>query len=92
MAIISKEVYIERQKKELFLFSCMQFERKSVNLQPNSIFGKYILMRKKVFIILWILLFLTIGGICLAFWSIARGYIGYMPELKQLENPVNKFA
>ena len=49
-------------------------------------------MRKTFFIILWTLLLLIVGGTCLAFWSISKGYIGYMPELKQLENPVNKFA
>lgn len=49
-------------------------------------------MRKTVFVILWILLFLGVGGTALAFWAIAKGYIGYMPKLQQLENPVNKFA
>ena len=49
-------------------------------------------MRKTFFIILWSLLLLVIAGAAMTFWAIARGYIGYMPELKQLENPVNKFA
>ena len=49
-------------------------------------------MRKTFFVILWSLLLLVIGGAAVTFWVIARGYIGYMPELKQLENPVNKFA
>ena len=49
-------------------------------------------MRKTFFVILWSLLLLVIGGAAVTFWAIARGYIGYMPELKQLENPVNKFA
>ena len=49
-------------------------------------------MRKKFFIIIWVLFFLVMAAIGVAFWSIAKGYIGYMPDLKQLENPVNKFA
>ena len=49
-------------------------------------------MRKKLIIILWIVLFLLMAGACGAFWAIAKGYIGYMPDLQQLENPVNKFA
>ena len=49
-------------------------------------------MRKTLFITLWVLLFLLIGGAAVAFWAIAKGYIGYMPDLQQLENPVNKFA
>ena len=49
-------------------------------------------MRKKIIIWLWVLLFLLLGGGVLAFWAIAKGYIGYMPDLQQLENPVNKFA
>ncbi|MCR5180635.1 MAG: transglycosylase domain-containing protein [Bacteroidaceae bacterium] len=49
-------------------------------------------MRKKFFILLWTLLFLAVAAAATSFWLIAKGYIGYMPELKQLENPVNKFA
>ena len=49
-------------------------------------------MRKKFFIFIWAIYFLVIVVIGVAFWSIAKGYIGYMPDLKQLENPVNKFA
>ena len=49
-------------------------------------------MRKTLFIILWIVLLLVIGATAGAFWAIAKGYIGYVPDLKQLENPVNKFA
>ncbi|MBQ9284679.1 MAG: transglycosylase domain-containing protein [Bacteroidaceae bacterium] len=49
-------------------------------------------MRKKIIILLWVLLFLALAGGVAAFWAIAKGYIGYMPDLQQLENPVNKFA
>lgn len=49
-------------------------------------------MRKKFFITLWILLILLIGAIALAFTAIAKGWIGYMPDLKQMENPVDKYA
>ncbi|MBR5467105.1 MAG: transglycosylase domain-containing protein [Bacteroidaceae bacterium] len=49
-------------------------------------------MRKFVFIVLWILLIggtVTVGWL---FWSINEGRIGYMPEMEQLSNPVDKFA
>ncbi|MBR4243071.1 MAG: transglycosylase domain-containing protein [Bacteroidaceae bacterium] len=49
-------------------------------------------MRKKVIIALWIILVLVLGSAALAFWAIAEGVIGYMPDLEQLENPVNKYA
>ena len=49
-------------------------------------------MRKKFFITIWSLFVALILAVVIAFWAIAKGYIGYMPDLKQLENPVNKFA
>ena len=49
-------------------------------------------MRKTIIISLWVLLALVLGGSALAFIAIANGQIGYMPDLHQLENPVNKYA
>ena len=49
-------------------------------------------MKKKIIIGLWALLLLLFVGSACAFWAIAKGWIGYMPDLHQLENPVNKFA
>ncbi len=49
-------------------------------------------MRKKFIITLWILLVLGIGSVSFAFYAIWHGWIGYMPNLYQLENPVNKYA
>ena len=49
-------------------------------------------MRKKILILMWVFLILTIGTIGLTFWAIGTGKIGYMPNPYQLENPVNKFA
>ena len=49
-------------------------------------------MRKKVIIGLWTVLLVVVLGTATAFWAIAKGYIGYMPDLQELENPVNKFA
>ena len=49
-------------------------------------------MRKKFIITLWTLLVLLTTAICLAFYAIWEGWIGYMPNLYQLENPVNKYA
>ena len=49
-------------------------------------------MRKKFIITLWTLLVLLTTAVCLAFYAIWEGWIGYMPNLYQLENPVNKYA
>ena len=52
----------------------------------------FAIMRNRFFLYIWILyilLVLALGGI---FYSIFTGYIGYMPEIEELENPVNKFA
>ena len=49
-------------------------------------------MRKKFVITLWVILFLCISAASLAFYAIWHGWIGYMPNLYQLENPVNKYA
>ena len=49
-------------------------------------------MRKRFFITLWVFFFvglMLLGGI---FYGIFKGYIGYMPNIEQLQNPVNKFA
>ena len=52
----------------------------------------FAIMRKRFFLYIWILyilMVLALGGI---FYFIFTGYIGYMPEIEELENPVNKFA
>lgn len=49
-------------------------------------------MRKKFIWTLWLLLFIVLGAVTAAFYAIEKGNIGYMPDLHQLENPVNKFA
>ena len=49
-------------------------------------------MRKAIFIVLWILLISGVAGIGWVFWSINEGKIGYMPEMEQMSNPVDKFA
>ena len=49
-------------------------------------------MRKKIIITLWIVLILGIGSVAGAFWAISKGWIGYMPNFQELENPVNKYA
>lgn len=49
-------------------------------------------MRKKFFIVLWILFLLSVGVVGYVFYSIFQGAVGYMPELQNLENPVNRYA
>ena len=49
-------------------------------------------MRKKLLIILWSGLVGVILLVALVFLAIAKGWIGYMPPVEELENPINKFA
>lgn len=49
-------------------------------------------MRKKFIHFLWGLLFVTVLLTGLAFIAISEGWIGYVPELKQLDRPIDKFA
>lgn len=41
---------------------------------------------------MWVLLVLVLFGIFFTFYRISTGAIGYMPNIYQLQNPVNKFA
>ncbi len=49
-------------------------------------------MRKKFVITLWVILFLIILSVYLIFIAIWNGWIGYMPNVKDLQNPVSKSA
>ena len=41
---------------------------------------------------LWTLLFLIVVGIGVAFYAIDQGWVGYMPPIEDLQNPINRFA
>lgn len=43
-------------------------------------------------IFLWVLFFGIVGSVAALFVLIERGVIGYMPDLQELENPVDKYA
>jgi len=48
---------------------------------------------RKIFVrVLWALLGTTVLTSVLAFWFIAEGWIGYMPPIEELQNPINRFA
>ena len=49
-------------------------------------------MIKKIIIALWIFLILCVLACVVVFYSIAKGWIGYMPPVEDLENPNYKFA
>ena len=40
----------------------------------------------------WVLFAAAIAVVVILFWSIAKGAIGYMPPVEQLENPIDKYA
>lgn len=49
-------------------------------------------MRKLFVYFLWTLLTLTILGTAGAFYAIDKGWIGYMPPIEDLQNPISRFA
>ena len=49
-------------------------------------------MRKAIFILLWLLLIDGTAAVGWVFWAINDGRIGYMPNMEQMSNPVDKFA
>ena len=49
-------------------------------------------MRKAFVRLLWTLLVVAILSIAFAFYAIAEGWIGYMPPVEDLQNPINRFA
>lgn len=49
-------------------------------------------MAKKIIYVLWGLMAAGILVVLMAFVAIWNGWIGYMPPIENLENPINKFA
>lgn len=49
-------------------------------------------MRKILVRFLWSLLCVVVLGSALAFTAIYKGWIGYMPPVEDLQNPINRFA
>ncbi|MDE6646235.1 MAG: transglycosylase domain-containing protein, partial [Prevotella sp.] len=49
-------------------------------------------MRKIFVYTLWALLLLGVLAAALAFTAINKGWIGYMPPIEELQNPINRFA
>ena len=49
-------------------------------------------MDKKIAHFLWGMLFISIVGAAAAFYAIAEGWIGYMPPVEDMQNPINRFA
>lgn len=49
-------------------------------------------MRKFIVRTLWTLLVLVVLATAGAFYAISEGWIGYMPPIEDLQNPINRFA
>ena len=49
-------------------------------------------MRKKLMRSLWAFFVIIVLGVTLLFVLIEKGKVGYMPDLQELENPVDKYA
>ena len=41
---------------------------------------------------IWIITALILGCMGLAFWGMSKGWLGNMPDISDLQNPINKFA
>lgn len=49
-------------------------------------------MKRKLVIFLWTVFILGWLSLALAFYAIAQGWIGYLPPIEQLQNPIDKYA
>ena len=49
-------------------------------------------MKKIIICSLWALLGLTVLAAVLGFTAIEKGWIGYMPPVEDMQNPINRFA
>ena len=49
-------------------------------------------MKTKIIRIIWAILLIAVLGIAVFFTAIGKGWIGYVPPVEELENPINKFA
>ena len=49
-------------------------------------------MMKWIVRFLWTLLILVVLGAAMAFYAIDQGWIGYMPPIEDLQNPINRYA
>ena len=49
-------------------------------------------MRKLFVYFLWTLLTITVLAVAGAFYAIDKGWIGYMPPIEDLQNPISRFA
>lgn len=49
-------------------------------------------MKKILVRVLWTLLMVGVLGAVLGFTAISEGWIGYMPPIDQLQNPINRYA
>jgi penicillin-binding protein 1A len=49
-------------------------------------------MSKLIVRVLWSLLGVSVLTAVVAFWAINNGWIGYMPPIEELQNPINRYA
>lgn len=49
-------------------------------------------MRRKFIAILWSIFVATILAAALGVYSISKGWIGYMPDLEEIQSPISKYA
>jgi penicillin-binding protein 1A len=73
---IISDLYMIIQKKFVFLHSIICI----------------LVMRKFIIRTLWTILVTVVLVVALAFYAISEGWIGYMPPIEDLQNPISRFA
>ena len=57
----------------------------------NKVTNSKIINYKKYILIFWGLFVLSIAFTVLLFWSISKGYVGYIAPIEDIQNPKSKF-
>ena len=75
-----------RKKDKIFCFVLAKSYLCTQNFEVSAF------MKKIIVYVLWTLLGLFVLTTGLAFYAINEGWIGYMPPIQELQNPINRYA
>ena len=92
---LAETLFITFPKKVIFTFNIVKvrlFVLFLYSIQKNSMKGLSRKTALKIVIWLWALFVAGILAVFLFFTGISKGWIGNMPSLEDIENPIDKFA
>ena len=75
-----------RKKEKIFCF--IHTKSYLCSLETNKLTS----MKKIIVYVMWSLLGIFVLTTGLAFYAISEGWIGYMPPIEELQNPINRYA